>query len=85
MADKRAVSAPKPGLAQPADLVAHAGGVLELQVARMLVHLLFQRLELRCLLGRAEADAAVLDLEAQPDRLVVAGGGVVEVPAGEAA
>ena len=30
-----------------ADLVADAGGVLEFQVAGMLVHLLFQRLQLR--------------------------------------
>ena len=39
---------------------------------------LFEGFEELFLLGRAEADAAVLDLEAQPDRLVVAGGGVVE-------
>src|SRR5690606_9560894 len=42
------------GILEPPDLVAHAGGFLELQVAGVLVHLLLQRLELRHGLGRVE-------------------------------
>src|SRR5690606_10583293 len=47
-------------LAQPADLVADAGGVLEFQVAGVLVHLLLQRLDLRRLLGRRQPQVFLL-------------------------
>src|SRR5690606_28277142 len=47
-------SAHQRGILEPPDLVAHAGGLLELQVAGVLVHLLLQRLELRHGLGRVE-------------------------------
>src|SRR3546814_16894987 len=41
------------GILQAADLVAYAGGVFELQVAGVLVHLLLQRLEPGHEIGRA--------------------------------
>src|SRR5690606_2989181 len=52
----------------PADLVAYPGGVLELQVPGVLVHLLLQRLELRRQPGRVER-RIVLGLVGHPPRL----------------